>query len=441
MPNPILPLWEHIPDGEPRVFGDRVYLYGSHDRPASDSFCDTRLKVWSADIHDLSHWRCHGDSFLSRGEKSGVTWLENGVLYAPDAVKIGEKYYLFVYVFYGKGCVAVSDRPEGPFSLLHTYTWGEDERFPEEVCENGVLVDPGVLADDDGKVYIYGGFERSWMAQVNPEKPWQVIPGTYRTDVIPAAEPFCFFEAASPRKIGNTYYLVFSPRRGSRLAYATAPSPEGPFTYRGFIIDNGADYPGGNNHGGLAKIEGQWYIFYHRTSNGSVFSRQACAEKITIRADGTIPAVEMTSLGFQDSLNPFEPTPAHWACVLRGGMVKHINPLRTLIADLKRGSVVGYKYFDFGNGGSGTSLTLYLKARGVGESGCIRVLLDDPEEGEQIAALPFFCDSALLKAEIPPITGRHALYFRLEDDRTPPDWAQPERDRELIQLEEFVFTR
>ena len=40
MPNPILPLWEYIPDGEPRVFGDRVYLYGSHDRAASDVFCD-----------------------------------------------------------------------------------------------------------------------------------------------------------------------------------------------------------------------------------------------------------------------------------------------------------------------------------------------------------------------------------------------------------------
>ena len=26
--NPYLPLWEYVPDGEPHVFGDRVYLYG-----------------------------------------------------------------------------------------------------------------------------------------------------------------------------------------------------------------------------------------------------------------------------------------------------------------------------------------------------------------------------------------------------------------------------
>ena len=29
--DPYLPSWEYIPDGEPNVFGDRVYLYGSHD--------------------------------------------------------------------------------------------------------------------------------------------------------------------------------------------------------------------------------------------------------------------------------------------------------------------------------------------------------------------------------------------------------------------------
>ena len=30
--NPYLPSWEYIPDGEPHVFGDRVYIYGSHDK-------------------------------------------------------------------------------------------------------------------------------------------------------------------------------------------------------------------------------------------------------------------------------------------------------------------------------------------------------------------------------------------------------------------------
>ena len=29
--NPYLPNWEYVPDGEPYLFGDRVYVYGSHD--------------------------------------------------------------------------------------------------------------------------------------------------------------------------------------------------------------------------------------------------------------------------------------------------------------------------------------------------------------------------------------------------------------------------
>ena len=37
--NPYLPSGEYIPDGEPHVFGDRVYVYGSHDRFNAPIFC------------------------------------------------------------------------------------------------------------------------------------------------------------------------------------------------------------------------------------------------------------------------------------------------------------------------------------------------------------------------------------------------------------------
>lgn len=88
-----------------------------------------------------------------------------------------------------------------------------------------------------------------------------------------------FYEAASLRKIGDTYYFIYSPKRGSRLAYATSDKPMGPYTYRGYIVDNGVDYPAGNNHGSICRIGDQWYIFYHRMTNGSVMSRRACVEK------------------------------------------------------------------------------------------------------------------------------------------------------------------
>lgn len=96
MPNPILPLWEYIPDGEPRVFGERVYLYGSHDRAACVTFCDYKLKVWSAPLNNLNQWQCHGDSFRTRpGENSpaDTPWTDHE-LYAPDVVEKNGKYYL-----------------------------------------------------------------------------------------------------------------------------------------------------------------------------------------------------------------------------------------------------------------------------------------------------------------------------------------------------------
>ena len=125
MPNPILPLWEYIPDGEPRVFGDRVYLYGSHDRVACHDFCDFKLKVWSAPISDLNNWQCHGVSFRTRDSaerKSDTAEWTDRELFAPDCVENNGKYYLYTYIVGSKGCVSVSDRPGfsasfGPYNI------------------------------------------------------------------------------------------------------------------------------------------------------------------------------------------------------------------------------------------------------------------------------------------------------------------------------------
>src|SRR5688500_17527275 len=90
---PFLPPGEYTPDGEPRVFGDRVYLYGSHDRRDSKEFCDHLLKVWSAPLSDLTQWRDEGISFATRdypGHKDDVPWSDN-LLFAPDVIKKDDK--------------------------------------------------------------------------------------------------------------------------------------------------------------------------------------------------------------------------------------------------------------------------------------------------------------------------------------------------------------
>ena len=483
MANPILPLWECIPDGEPRQFGDRVYIYGSHDRFGCDRFCDYKLKCWSAPVSNLNDWTCHGHIFQTRPDtdhESSVPHTDHE-LYAPDVVEKDGKYYLYTYIAGAPGCVSVSDRPEGPFKFLSTY-----EYAPEDAGDNGIYNDPGVLVDDDGKVYVYYGFEGSNMNELDPETMYKVIPGSLKKQVVddrrevPAEKRF--YEASSPRKIGDTYYLIYSPRKGSLLAYATSDSPTGPFTARGYIIDNGVDFPGGNNHGSLCKVGDQWYIFYHRMTNNSVFSRRACVEKVQILPDGSIPTVEMTSLGFEESLSPYKPVKAEIACVLIGGcFVTEKDLFRRVVTQITDGCIIGYKYFDFGEDYSTKTMELAVKITGMGCKGKLHVLIDGTETeiaelqadeseesqehnndvlsaglpeaveysslskgkpGKEIGVIELGLGDGIYRGRVQNVTGRHALYFKADIGLPKGAWTSSFFDgRVICELEEFVFLK
>lgn len=445
MPNPYLPLWEYIPDGEPRVFGNRVYIYGSHDTAGSDKFCDKKLKVWSASIDDLGNWICHGDIFHTRDDRdheSDTDWTnEINDLYAPDVVEKDGKYYLYAYIYGTKGCVAVSDRPEGPFKLISKYKYTNLPEKGEESYGSGWFIDPGVLVDDDGRVYIYCGFEGSFMAEINPENMYEIMDGTYKDDIIPVDSPYEFFEACSLRKVGDTYYFIYSPKKGSRLVYATSKSPMGPFEYKGVIVDNGVDYPAGNNHGSICNINGQWYIFYHRMTNGTIMSRRACVEKIEILPDGTIPQVEMTSLGFEASLSPYKITPAEIACVLKGGcFITERNVFSRPVTAITEGCIIGYRYFDFGDDYSSKSMEFSVRVKGTGCKSKIKILLDSYENGDEIGVCSVGMDDGIYNAVVQNVTGRHAVYFIVEAEFG--GWFKDMfNGRHLFELEEFVFMK
>ena len=436
MANPYLPNWEYIPDGEPRVFGDRIYVYGSHDRKDSIDFCDYKLKVWSAPVSDPTKWVCHGDIFRSRDghdSPSDVDWTDE-LLFAPDVVERGGKYYLYAYIVNAKGCVAVADRPEGPFRLLSRYEYDIPNHY-----DNGTFIDPGVLVDDDGRVYIYCGYQGSYMCELK-DNMYEAVPGSYKLDIIPTAEPHRFFEACSPRKINGTYYLIYSPQRGSCLDYATSDSPTGPFAYRGTIIDNGIDFPGGNDHGSVCCVNGQWYIFYHRMTNGTIMSRRGCVERIEILPDGTIPQVEMTSLGFEESLNPYDFTQADTACVLKGGCyITETSVFERPIVNVTDGCVMGWKYFDFGEDFASKTMQIRLKLRGTGSRGRVHVRLDS-EDGKELGTVDFAEDSGTAGARIKAATGRHAVFLVAESGYEV--WFAGEmKGRQLFMLDGFVIMK
>ncbi len=117
--NPYLPDYEYIPDGEPRVFGDRVYIYGSHDKFNGGGFCLNDYVTWSAPVGDLSDWRYEGVIYRKSDDPA---YKGRGSMYAPDVCLAPDgKYYLY-YAFkpgitrksWAIRC-AVADSPVGPF--------------------------------------------------------------------------------------------------------------------------------------------------------------------------------------------------------------------------------------------------------------------------------------------------------------------------------------
>ena len=337
----------------------------------------------------------------------------------------------------------MSDKPEGPFKLLSQYKYD-----PEDAGDDGIYNDAGVLVDDDGRVYIYYGFTESNFNEIDPADMYTIKKGSYKRAVIDdsdnAPQEQRFFEASSPRKIRDTYYLIYSPCVGSRLAYATSDKPQGPFKYRGYIIDNGVDYPGGNDHGSVCNINGQWYIFYHRMTNNTIMSRRACVEKIEILPDGTIPTVEMTSLGFEDSLDPFKPYPADIACVLKGGcFITEKDIFTRSIVNITEGNVIGYKYFDFGEDFSSKTMKIALKVRGMGTVAKVAIYADDYENSEPVGYVDIGTGDGVYTGVIKSLTGRHSIYFvptAFSDELA--DWiADYFKNKPLFELEEFVFMK
>lgn len=359
--NPYLPLWEHIPDGEPHVFDDpdnpghqRVYIYGSHDTRRTD-YCGLDQVVWSAPVENPTQWRYDGVIFESKTDANGKLLNADGkgdILFAPDVTvktdKNGKKTYYLYPNNQAEGrqtMVARADRPDGPFVACN---W--DKSDPTKT--DGILrFDPGVLTDDDGRTYGYWGFMQSWAGELDPTTMATLKKGGQRIEnFIPSLkqdETFRFFEASSIRKIEDKYVFIYSrwtregefglPGTNYTLAYAYSDYPLGPYTYGGTLIDaRGRDHdpqgniiptanPTGNTHGSLCEVNGKWYVFYHRQTGINEYSRQAMVAPVEVKVEKglggkvTISEGEVTSEGFLTSgLDPRQRYSAGIACWLTG---------------------------------------------------------------------------------------------------------------------------
>jgi len=352
--NPFLPEFEYIPDGEPHVFDGRVYLYGSHDRAHGNKFCMNDYVCYSADCNDLKNWRYEGVIYKRmEDQRFHEKYCE---MWAPDVVRgYDGRFYLYYTPSEIKGIgVAVCDTPAGTYKF-HGIVHNQDGSLPV------MDFDPAAFADDDGTIYLYAGGGPRVLeegGEVNGrgayayvlDKDMLTIKKASKLNVAilgesegTAYEGHELFEASSMRKIRGKYYYIYSSCMLHELCYAVSDRPDGGFEYGGVIISNielMEDGPDdqiakntiGNNHGSIECINGEYYIFYHRHTNGTMLSRQACAERIEIAEDGKIRQARLSSCGLNGDPLPGSGTyPAFCACLLYG---KH--PHQICFGDIER---------------------------------------------------------------------------------------------------------
>jgi len=272
------------------------------------------------------------------------------------------------------------------------------------------------------------------------EGPKIIVPGGCYSDGT-EYEGHGFFEAPSIREFDGIYYFIYSSQVMHELCYATSASPLGPFKYGGVLVSNAdlhidtykkADKPaayGGNNHGSLIEIAGKRYIFYHRQTNNTWYSRQGCAEEIKFLEDGSIVQSEITSCGLNGGpLNDIDEYPAYIACNLfnddeetyvGGHHVSRItqegkdgDKIPGHIASIVDGANIGFKYFDCKNV---TGIALFVRGYA---SGCfeVRTKLDEAPLASIKVEFSTVWETYEAKCNIPD--GVNALYLKYVGDGT-----------------------
>jgi len=468
--NPFLPLNEYIADGEPHVFGNRIYIFGSHDKEGGKDFCLLDYVAYSASIDDLSNWKYEGVIYKKSQDPDATEKRNN--LYAPDVVKGNDgRYYLYYCLegFEGPISVAVCDSPAGQYEYYGHVRNRDGSKYLRKIP-----FDPAII-NDEGTIRLYYGWS---LASAKPQNAFQKYtlrktcemlfkkskeeietePGgimgantvvlandmmtvtTEPIEIIPnniksqgtGFEGHAFYEGSSIRKIKDKYYFIYSSMRNHELCYATSKYPDKEFVYRGTIISNGDVGIHGRqekdrlnmtatNHGSIECIDGKWYIFYHRNTHGGRCSRQACAEPIEIAEDGSIKQVEVTSCGLnKKSLKGQGVYPSIIACNLTNKKMPHLMMNRTVdnipqitnqgeeqfIKNVKDGTLIGYKFFEIKEEGT-ISVRIRGNAKGI-------MMISKEIDNQYIGKIEVEPSKnfKIITAKYNAIPGNSALYFQ-----------------------------
>lgn len=301
--NPIITT-SYTPDPAPYVHGDKLYMFVGHDEDDATYF---KMNDWQLFVtEDMANWTYLGTPISTET----FSWAYHGDrAWAAQAVERNGKWYWYVCLNDAEKndvlAVAVADDPQGPYK----------DAIGAPLAKGFSFIDPTVIIDDDGRAYLFWGNKGLWYGELNDDmisfkNGYQEVPGFH--------DPKCFgpqsmkmnwakgkeelmvgFEEGPwVTKRGDLYYLTY-PAGGvpEHMAYSTAPTINGPWTYRGRIMDEAEN--SFTIHGGEVQFKGHNYMFYHNgiLPNGQGFHRSAAVEEFTYNPDGTIPFIPFTKEG------------------------------------------------------------------------------------------------------------------------------------------------
>jgi len=438
--NPIVSTM-YTPDPAPFVYGDKVYLFVDHDEDDAEYF---KMKDWLLySTEDMVNWTYLGTMVTTET----FAWARHGDrAWASQAVERNGKWYWYLCCNTADGgdalAVAVADRPEGP--------WTDAIGAPLAIGFG--YIDPTVFIDDDGQAYLFWGNKGLWYGKLNEDMisfadGYQEVPGYH--------DPACFGELQYKENWANggkkelmtqyeegpwmmkrngTYILSY-PAGGvpEHMAYSTAPTIDGPWTYRGRIMDEAEN--SFTIHGGNISFAGRNFMFYHNGAlpNGGGFRRSTCIEEFEFNADGSFPFIPFTKEGVKTpvrNLDPYKRVEAETNAQAFGLKNDSNNGQQDhFIQKIHDGDWLRVRAVDFRDCGQKAVTVVLGSQKG---SGTIEFYTDNMD-GEPFAKAPVNTDNAGFKTASftylinTDVKGVHDLYLKFRCDVPEPfelDWWQ-----------------
>lgn len=420
--NPVVQTW-YTSDPAPMVFGDRIYMYTGHDEDKADFFWMNEWRIYSSS--DMVNWTDHGSPL----NLESFSWADDRAWAAQTIERNGKFYwYICAHSKISGGMaigVAVGDSPTGPFRDAIGKPLYEDGKWDH--------IDPTVFIDDDDQAWLFWGNPVVYYAKLNPDMisfasevktVKQTIEGFGSPDMKERQKGVkykdCYTEGPwimkAPKPAKGYYLLYAAGGVPEHIAYSSAPSPEGPWTYRGEIMPL-EDTQSFTNHCGVADFKGHSYFFYHtgKLPGGGGFGRSAAIEEFKYNADGSFPIIHHTDAGVAPvgTLNPYMRTEAETMAWSSGLKSEQNDETGVYISDINNGDYIKVREADFGNI-SPKKFTASVASALLGGSIEVRV---DSLGGKVIASLKVSRTGGWEKWQtvtVPvteTITGCHDIYF------------------------------